>query len=123
MAGPLRVLIVDDHEDIRRMIPRLLRDSSVDILGEASTGEEAIVWLEEHAVDVVLMDIHMPGIGGIEATRRIKAAHPGTTVFGFTGNGTADMAEMIRAGAAGVFEKTALMDLIDAVRGLQTQAG
>ncbi len=69
----IKVLVVDDHELIRAGIARmLLDDGSIEVVGEASSGEEALDMLKSNCPDVVLMDLKMPGIGGLEATRRIK---------------------------------------------------
>jgi two-component system invasion response regulator UvrY len=68
------ILIVDDHALFRTGLQMILRNSSnFKIVGEAETGEEALAFLENNQVDVVLMDVNMPGMGGIEATRRINA--------------------------------------------------
>ena len=69
----INVLVVDDHELIRAGIARmLLDDGNIQIVGEASSGEEALDMLKSNCPDVILMDLKMPGIGGLEATRRIK---------------------------------------------------
>ncbi|MCR8915641.1 two-component system response regulator UvrY [Marinobacter panjinensis] len=68
----IRVLVVDDHELVRSGISRMLADNpDIDVIGEASSGEEAIDFVRKDSPDIVLMDIRMPGIGGLEATRRI----------------------------------------------------
>ncbi|HEY9119487.1 MAG TPA: UvrY/SirA/GacA family response regulator transcription factor [Marinobacter sp.] len=68
----IRVLVVDDHELVRSGITRMLADSpDIDVIGEVSSGEEAIDFVRKDSPDIVLMDIRMPGIGGLEATRRI----------------------------------------------------
>ena len=68
----IRVLVVDDHELVRSGITRMLADNpDIDVIGQASSGEEAIDCVRENRPDIVLMDIRMPGIGGLEATRRI----------------------------------------------------
>lgn len=69
----IKVLLVDDHELIRAGISRmLLDDGGIEVVGEAGSGEEALNMLRKCCPDVVLMDLKMPGIGGLEATRRIK---------------------------------------------------
>jgi DNA-binding NarL/FixJ family response regulator len=69
----IKVLVVDDHELIRAGIARmLLDDGNIEVVGEASSGEQALDMLKVCCPDVVLMDLKMPGIGGLEATRRIK---------------------------------------------------
>ena len=68
----IRGLVVDDHELVRSGITRMLADNpDIDVIGQASSGEEAIDCVRENRPDIVLMDIRMPGIGGLEATRRI----------------------------------------------------
>lgn len=68
----IRVLVVDDHELVRSGIIRMLADSpDIEVIGQAASGEEAIDSVRHTAPDIVLMDIRMPGIGGLEATRRI----------------------------------------------------
>ena len=68
----INVLLVDDHELVRAGIRRILEDiKGIKVVGEASCGEDAVKWCRANAVDVVLMDMSMPGIGGLEATRKI----------------------------------------------------
>ena len=68
----IRVLVVDDHELVRSGITRMLADNpDIDVIGEASSGEDAIDFVRKDSPDIVLMDIRMPGRGGLEATRRI----------------------------------------------------
>ncbi|SFR38666.1 two component transcriptional regulator, LuxR family [Marinobacter gudaonensis] len=68
----IRVLVVDDHELVRSGITRMLADNpDIDVIGQASSGEDAIDFVRQKRPDIVLMDIRMPGIGGLEATRRI----------------------------------------------------
>jgi DNA-binding NarL/FixJ family response regulator len=68
----IRVLVVDDHELVRSGITRMLSDNpDIEAIGQASSGEDAIEFVRKDRPDIVLMDIRMPGIGGLEATRRI----------------------------------------------------
>lgn len=68
----IKVLVVDDHELVRSGITRMLSDNpDIEVVGQAASGEEAIDAVREKSPDIVLMDIRMPGIGGLEATRRI----------------------------------------------------
>ena len=68
----IRVLVVDDHELVRSGITRMLADNpDIEAIGQASSGEDAIEFVRKDRPDIVLMDIRMPGIGGLEATRRI----------------------------------------------------
>ncbi len=74
---PVRVLLADDHRLFREGVASLLaRAADVSLVGEASTGEEAVALVDELLADVVLMDLKMPGTGGIEATRAIVSRHP-----------------------------------------------
>ena len=77
----IKVLVVDDHELIRAGISRmLLDDGNIEVVGEASSGEEALNMLRKSCPDVVLMDLKMPGIGGLEATRRVKRVCDNTKI-------------------------------------------
>ncbi|HLV77252.1 MAG TPA: UvrY/SirA/GacA family response regulator transcription factor [Marinobacter sp.] len=68
----IRVLVVDDHELVRAGITRMLADNpDIDVIGQAASGEDAVEFVRTRRPDIVLMDIRMPGIGGLEATRRI----------------------------------------------------
>lgn len=84
---PLRVLICDDHELVRRgLVSYLATEPDMAVVGEAATGEEAVRLVDtlEPPPDVVLMDLLLPGIGGVEATQRIRARHPETHVVVLT---------------------------------------
>lgn len=81
----VRVVVVDDHTVFRQGLAALLRaESSTVVVGEAGTGAEAIAAVDEAEPDVVLMDVQMPGMNGIEATRRVLEAHPETRVVMLT---------------------------------------
>ena len=82
MAGPIRVLIVDDHEVVRRGL-QLFLDLQPDLLvvGEAADGGEAAAVAEAGQADVVVMDLSMPNVDGIEATRLVREARPGAKVL------------------------------------------
>jgi len=74
---PIRVLLVDDHAVVRKGLRALLdREPSIEVVGEAEHGEQAVRAADRVRPDVVLMDLEMPGLNGIEATRRIVESHP-----------------------------------------------
>jgi DNA-binding NarL/FixJ family response regulator len=99
---PLRVVVVDDHSFYRAGLTRLLRHSGVDVVAEAPNGEEAIRLVAETAPDVVVMDLNMPGMSGIEATRRLVEESPATKVLVLTVSADeADVTDAILAGASG----------------------
>ncbi|MDQ1429539.1 MAG: two-component system, NarL family, invasion response regulator UvrY [Actinomycetota bacterium] len=77
----IRVLLVDDHALVRMGFRMLLADAKVEVVGEAESGEEAVEMADALVPGLVLMDINLPGINGIEATRRITAAHPEAVVM------------------------------------------
>ncbi len=98
-AGGLRVLLVDDEEDyVRTMAERMeMRDMGSDV---ALTGEQALEMLEEELPDVMVLDLRMPGMGGLDVLRRVKQAHPEVEVVILTGFGSdEDEAEARRLGA------------------------
>jgi len=85
MAHPITILIVDDHEVVRKGVRAYLETlPEFQVVGEAASGEEAIALVTEQVPDVVLMDLIMPGMDGVETTRRVKAISPRTQVVVLT---------------------------------------
>lgn len=103
------VVVVDDHDLIRVGICRLLTDvPDITVVGQARSGEEAISLVKDLAPDIVFMDIRMPGIGGLEATRRILARQPETKVIVVSAfNDEIYPATLLKAGAYGYITKNA----------------
>jgi DNA-binding NarL/FixJ family response regulator len=98
----LRVLLVDDHDLFRSGLRNLLEEQSVSIVGEASSGSEAVRLVRQLAPDVVVMDLNMPGMNGVEATRHITGLAPLTRVVVLTiSDQDADVMDAILAGACG----------------------
>jgi DNA-binding NarL/FixJ family response regulator len=115
----IRLLLVDDHAILRDGLRALLSYySEVEVVGEAEDGLQAIEAVERLAPDVVLMDIAMPGMNGLEATRRIRQSHPSTRILVLTQyDDPRYVLPFLQAGVAGYVVKRALgSDLIDAVR-------
>jgi two-component system response regulator NreC len=115
----VKLLLVDDHPIVRSGLRMLfLSEPNMKIVGEASSGEEAIAAVAQLQPDVVIMDVAMPGMNGIEATRRIKAAHPQTAVLALTMYEDEQyFFEMLNAGASGYIPKRAAPDdLVSAIK-------
>src|SRR5206468_10040712 len=115
----MRVLIVDDHPVTRDGLRAALATSDeIDIVGEATSGEEAIEASKQLAPDVVFMDVRMPGMGGLEATREIRQNRPETKVILFTvEESRSAVADAIRAGVSGYLLKdVSAAELIQAAR-------
>lgn len=115
----IRLLIVDDHPILCQGLRALLKYyDDIEVVGEAHTGEEAIACVDECEPDVVLMDIAMPGMNGIEATRRIRQEHPQTRVLVLTQHEERQyVIPVLQAGASGYLLKSALSsDLVTALR-------
>src|SRR3954451_19353656 len=115
----IRVLIVDDHALFRRgLIQVLLFEEGIEVVGEGEDGEAAIRKAEELAPDVVLMDVRMPRVSGIEATRRLAEALPTTKILMLTvSDEEDDLYEAIKAGATGyLLKEISIEEVADAVR-------
>jgi DNA-binding NarL/FixJ family response regulator len=115
----IRVLIVDDHPVTREGLHAALDlANDVVIVGEAVSGEDAVEKAGELTPDVVFMDVRMPGMGGIEATRAIRETSPGTRIILFTvDESRASISEAIQAGVSGYLLKDASADeLVNAAR-------
>ena len=105
---PIRILLADDHPIFRFGMRTLLTSMpDMTVVGEAVTGEEAIQLVETLLPDVVLMDIHMPGMSGIEATARVRAQHPRTAILIVTMLDDDSVFAAMRAGARGYLLKGA----------------
>jgi len=118
-AKVISLLLVDDHPVVRKGTRDLLEgESDLRVVGEAESGEEAIRRARELRPDVILMDVSMPGMNGIEATKRIKAEMPGVGVLVLTSyDDDAYVFALLEAGAAGYILKNATEDeLLGAVR-------
>ncbi|MDB5326555.1 MAG: response regulator containing a CheY-like receiver domain and an DNA-binding domain [Phycisphaerales bacterium] len=109
---PITILLADDHRMIRQGLRSLLcKDSQFDVIGEAEDGRTAVKLAGELMPAVVVMDVRMPDLNGIEATRQILAENPGTKVNGLTGHFHPELAhEMLRAGACGYVLKDSAVD-------------
>jgi len=100
------VLIVDDHDLFRTGLRNLLEEQGVEIVGEAASGGEAVRAVRELAPDIVVMDLKMPSMGGVEATRHIASVAPLTRVVMLTiSDDDADVMDAILAGACGYLLK------------------
>ena len=109
---PVSVLLVDDHALIRRGLTDLIRyESDLKVAGEAANGQEAVEAARKLNPDVIVMDLMMPEMDGVEATRRIKAERPDSRILILTTFGTsADVARAMAAGASGAIMKDAETD-------------
>jgi len=115
----LRVLVVDDHALYRRGLVMELDDAGdLEVIAEASDGAQAVDTAIALAPDVVLMDVRMPGMGGIEATRRILEGAPSTRVLMLSvSDETEDLLEAVKAGAAGyLLKETSITVIADSAR-------
>jgi signal transduction histidine kinase/CheY-like chemotaxis protein len=119
----IRVLLVDDHAMVRQGLRSVLETyADVEIVGEARDGFEALACVDRLQPSVVIMDVNMPGMNGIDATRRIRASHPNTIVIGLSVNaGTENDQAMKQAGAAALLTKEAAVEeLYSAIQVHQT---
>ena len=113
-GATIRVLVVDDHPVVRRTLARMLgSEPDIQIVGEAANGVRAIELTLQLRPDVVLLDVSMPGMDGIEVTRRIQAENPGVQVIGLSMYEEAEKAQAMReAGAVAYLDKTSPADVV-----------
>jgi len=118
----VNVLLVDDHELVRTGIQHLLAENAaINVIGVASSGEEAVKMVDALQPDVVLMDINMPGIGGIEASRKINKKHPKIKIIALSALSDGPIPQqLLNAGAQGYVSKScSVTELINAVMTVQ----
>lgn len=119
MADPIRILIADDHAILRAGVRALLdRESDMEVVGEASTGTEALNKIRECRPDVTVMDLSMPDLGGLGVIRRVAALELDTRIVVLTMHGEEDyLLDVVDAGASGFVRKScADRDLVEAIR-------
>jgi DNA-binding NarL/FixJ family response regulator len=112
-SPPVRVVVVDDHELFRSGLAMMLGKRDIDVVGDAASGEAALDVVAKRRPDVVLMDVNLPGMSGVEATGRLVAAHPELRVVVLTVQAEEDvLIAAILAGASGYLLKDAPIDTI-----------
>jgi two-component system response regulator NreC len=119
MVARVKVVIADDHAVVREGIKMILgREPDIEIVGEASNGREALDLVAKARPAVVVMDISMPEMGGIEATKRVKEAWPKVNVLALTMHEDESYVfQLLKAGASGyVLKRGAAQDLVQAIR-------
>jgi DNA-binding NarL/FixJ family response regulator len=124
MARPIRVLVVDDHAIVREGICSLLaRHKDIQIIGQANDGQRALEMVNQMSPDIVLMDIQMPGMSGLDATREIHKRFPSTRILVLTQYENKEyVLPLLRAGAVGYIPKSARAnELLDAIRTVYTE--
>ena len=123
MADKIRVVLADDHGVLRAGLRALLEaEADIEVVGEAETGEDAIRKVTEVEPDVVVMDLSMPGIGGLEATRQITGMETRTRVLVLTMHAEEEyLLPVLEAGGSGYVHKTSADE--DLTRAIRTVAG
>jgi DNA-binding NarL/FixJ family response regulator len=117
----LRVVLVDDHPVYREGLAKLLRESGVDVVAQAGNGPDAMSIVEEAAPDVVVMDLNMPGMSGVEVTRKLVERTPASRVLVVSVSAQEeDVTEAILAGASGYVLKDGPVE--EVVAGIQAAA-
>lgn len=119
MTGPIRLLVADDHPVVRDGLRGMLAGQpDLEVVGEAADGAEAVALAPRLRPDVVLMDLRMPGMDGIQATQTLRRQQPETPVVLWTGHDDAQLASAVRSSGAqaGVAKGVCTVDLIAALR-------
>jgi DNA-binding NarL/FixJ family response regulator len=118
LEAPLRVVVEDDHPYYRRGLVRSLRARGIEVVAEAPNGDAAIRAVQETAPDVVVMDLKMPGMSGVEATRRLAARTPECRVLVLSvSNDEEDVSDAVLAGASGyVLKESPVEEVVAGIR-------
>lgn len=114
MISPVRLVIADDAEQLRTLLARALETSGeIEVVGQADDGQAALAAVGDHLPDVLLLDVSMPVLDGLEVLRRVQAEHPDVSVVIFSGYGTRALeSTCLSLGAAAYVEKgTPIADL------------
>jgi DNA-binding NarL/FixJ family response regulator len=120
-TGKINIVVVDDHPLIRSSLMNILnQQSDFAVIGEAEDGEQAIAVVDEIKPDIVIMDISLPKLNGLEATRVIKKKHPGVAVLALTVHSDDEhVLSILEAGADGYLTKSVFSDeIVQAIRGV-----
>lgn len=122
MSQKIRVVLADDHAVVRKGIRDILEaEGDIEVVGDAADGAEAIACVAEHRPDVVVLDIQMPQVSGIEATRRIRAQYPEVKILILTAyDDDPYVFSLLQAGASSYVLKTAEVD--ELIRGVRAAA-
>ncbi len=120
-GGPFRILVADDHEIVRKGLVNLLQSRGWQVIGECSDGRQAVEKTEELRPDLVILDIGMPNLNGLDATRQILRNHPQQKVLILTVTDTDQVVrDVLQAGARGfVLKSDAARDLVAAVEAIE----
>ena len=119
MPKPIRLMLVDDDNKIHQGIAALVHETpNIELICQAYSGEQAIELCQSHTLDMILMDVIMPGISGTETTKIIRNKHPDLKVLALSGRTEYEyIKDMLDSGAIGYLVKTAIADdLIDTIR-------
>ena len=120
---PIQVLIVDDHPVVRAGLASMLAtQAELELIGSASSGEDALRFLEQNRPDVLLLDLRMPGLSGVETLQALKAASRSVRVIILTNYETdEDIYRAVQAGAQGyLLKNTSLREMIEAIRAVHS---
>src|SRR5690554_629446 len=118
-TNTIKVMIVDDHQLMIEGLKPLLEDEDgIGVVAGSNSMEEALLYLEAHEIDVILMDVNMPAVSGIEATIRIKEIYPTIKVIALTMHeDIAVITKMIKAGASGyILKRTNMIEVVEAIK-------
>jgi len=119
----INIILIDDHDLVRVGIKRLLADvKGISVIGEGESGEEAVLLAREHQPNVMLLDANMPGIGGLEACRRILRHNPEIRIIALTvHSGEPYPSRFLQAGAVGYLTKgTGVNEMVRAIRNVNS---